>query len=279
MPHKRLRFFPRTDQLSVLTAVIGLGYAVSRFLHLPTRILAATLFGSPISVRVDGQLILLLLLTALITTGTDVLMRSHPLMPQDPLDLRPLRHWIVPALTALSVGVLLNGFSGAPLWFAGLLAGATLLVLVLVAEYVVIDAGHPAFAHTQIGLTVLTYLVALVWFGWVAQLGARGALSATSTLLIGGLISFRLLSLYGVPASHAGLNSLAVGLILAELMWVLGYWALPPLVVGAWLLLVLHLAVGLIRKGHSKGISGRTVLEHVLVAVIALALTALLVVD
>ena len=278
MPHKRPRFFPRTDQLSVLTAVIGLGYAVSRFLHLPTRILAATLFGSPISVRVDGQLIMLLLLIALITTGTDVLMRSHPLLRQDPLDLRPLCHWIVPTLTALCVGVLLNGLSGASLWFAGPLAGATLLVLVLVAEYVVIDAGHPAFAQTQIGLTVMTYLVALVWFSWVAQLGARGALSATSTLLIGGLTSFRLLSLHRVAAEPAGWNSLAVGLILAEMMWVLGYWALPPLVTGVWLLAVLHLGVGLIRGGHKEDLNGRAVLEHVLVAVIALALTALLLV-
>lgn len=277
MRQKRPRFFPRTDQLSVLTAVIGLGYAVSRFLYLPARTIEATLFGSPISVRVDAQLIILLLLTALIATGTDILMRSHPRLHHDPLDLRPLCHWIVPTLTALSVGVLLNGLAAGSVWLLGMLVGATLLVFVLVAEYAVIDSAHMAFSHMQIGLSFMAYLVALVWFVWVAHLGARGALSVTSTLLVGGLISFRLLHLQDVPAPQAGWNSLAVGLLLAELLWVLGYWALPPLVVGAWLLVVLHLAIGYVRKGYNRGLFRWEVAEYTLVAVIALALTALLI--
>ena len=175
MQQKLPRFFPRTDELSVLTAVIGLGYAVSRFIQLPSRTLEAMLFGSPISVRVDGKLILLLLLTALITTGTDVLMRSHPRLRQDPLDLRPfLCHWILPSLTAVNVGMLLNGLMEGSVWLLGMLAGTAVLVLVLVAEYAVIDSEHPAFYQMQIGLTLLAYLVALVWFSWVAQQGARG---------------------------------------------------------------------------------------------------------
>ena len=277
MLQKRPRFFPRTDQLSTLTAVIGIGYSVSRFLHFPARILEATLFGSPISVRVDGQLILLLLLTALITTGTDVLMRSHSRLRHNPLDLRPLCHWIVPALTALIAGLLLNGLAEGSTWLLGMLVGVAVLVFVLVAEYAVIDPAHLAFSQMQIGLTLLAYLVALVWFSWVAQLAARGALSATSTLLIGGLVSFRLLHLYAIPALQAAWNGLAVGLLLAELMWVLGYWALPPLVIGAWLLVVLHLAVGLIRQGRDRGLSRRELVEFTFVAVIALALTVLLV--
>mgnify|MGYP001168162845 CR=1 FL=1 len=277
MPQQRPQFFPRTGQLSVLTAVIGLGYAVSRFLHLPARNLETMLFGSPISVRIDGKAILLLLLTALITTGTDVLMRSHPRLRQDPLDLRPLCHWIVPSLTALGAGVLLNGLAAGPLWLLGMLVGTAVLVLVLVAEYAVIEPAHQVFYQMQIGLTLLAYLVALVWFSWVALLGVRSAFSATSTLLIGGLISFRLLRLHAIPAPEAGWNSLAVGLLLAELMWVLGYWSLPALVVGAWLLVVLHLAIGFVRIGHNRNLSGRSVAEYTLVALIALALTMLLV--
>ena len=276
MPQKPSHFFPRTDQLSVLTAVISLGYVVSRFLYLPARTMEATLFGSPISVQVDGQLILLLLLTALITTGTDVLIRSHPCLREDPLDLRPLCHWIVPALTALSVGVLLNGLAAGSLWLLAMLAGATVLMLVLVAEYAVIDPAHLAYHQMQIVLTLLAYLTALVWFSLVAQLGA---LAVTSTLLIGWLLSFRLLHLHAVPAPQVVWNSLAVGLLLAELMLVLGYWALPPLAVGACLLVVLHLAVGFTQQVNRKSHIGLAVVEYVLVAVIALALTALLVLD
>ena len=277
MPQKRPRFFPRTDQLSVLTAVIGLGYAVSRFLHLPARVLEATFFGSLISLRVDGQLILLLLLTALITAGTDVLIRSHPRLRQDPLDLRPMCHWIVPSLTAISVGVLLNGLADGSLWLLGILAGVTVLVLVLVAEYAVIDPAHLAFSQMQIGLTLLTYLVALAWFIWLARLSVHGAISATSMLIIGGLISFRLLHLHTIPVPQSSWNGLAVGLILAELMWVLGYWSMSPFVVGACLLVVLHLTVGFILKGSNKSLSRRAVVEYTLVAVFALALTVLLV--
>ena len=276
MPYERPRFFPRTDQLSVLTATIGLGYVLSRFIHLPARTVETMLFGSPISVHVDGQVILIFLLAALITNGTDVLIRSHPSFLLEPLNLHPLSHWIMPALTSLIVGVLLNSIAEESLWFLGMLVGVTILVIVLVIEYAVIEPERPSFSRLQIGCTLLAYLVALVWFVWVAQLGVRSAISGTSILLIGGLISFRLLLLYGVVAPEAGWNSLVVGLILAELMWALGYWALPPLVVGAWLLIVLHLCVGIIRMGRKTGIFGRSVAEYAIVAFVALAISTLL---
>ena len=276
MLQKSQHFFPRTDQLSVLTAVIGLGYASSRFLYLPARAIETTLFGSPISVQIDGQMIMLLLLTALITTGTDVLIRSHPCLSQDTLDLRPLCHGIVPGLTALSVGVLLNGLEAGSLWFLGMLAGATVLMLVLVAEYAVIYSDHIVFHKMEIVLTLLTYLTALVLFSLVAQLGV---IAAPVTLFMGGLLSFRLLHLHSDPARQVGWNSLAVGLLLAELILVLGYWALPPIAVGACLLVALHFAVNIIQQGIRKSHIGLVVVEYVLVAVIALGLTALLILE
>ena len=276
MLHKRPRFFPRTDQLSVITATIGLGYVLSRFMFLPDRTVETMLFGSPISVHVDGQAILIILLAALITNGTDVLIRSHPRFLLEPLNLHPLSHWIVPALTTLIVGVLLNSIPDQSLWLLGMIVGVSILAIVLVIEYAVIEPERPLISRLQIGCTLLSYLVALAGFVWVAQLGVRSVISGTSILLIGGLISFRLLLLYGVEAPESGWNGLVVGIILAELIWALGYWALPPILVGAWLLVVLHLSVGIICMGRKRVTLGRSVREHAIVAFVALAISTLL---
>lgn len=276
MSHKRPRFFPRTDQLSVITATIGLGYVLSRFMFLPDRTVETMLFGSPISVHVDGQAILIILLAALITNGTDVLIRSHPSFRLEPLNLHPLSHWIMPALTTLTAGVILNSIPEQSLWLLGMIVGVSILVIVLVIEYSVIEPEMSLISRLQIGYTLLSYLVALVGFVWVAQLGVRSAISGTSILLIGGLISFRLLLLHGSDSAEAGWNSLVVGLILAELMWALGYWALPPMLVGSWLLIVLHLSVGIICMGRKRVTFGRAVREHAIVAFVAFAISALL---
>ena len=52
---------PAYDRLSVVTAVIVLGYALTRVVEIPSRIVETTLFGSPIGITLDGQSLLLLL--------------------------------------------------------------------------------------------------------------------------------------------------------------------------------------------------------------------------
>ena len=72
------RYFPDRDRLSILTAVILLAYALARFIPLPSRELTTTLFGSSIGIELNGPVIILLMVAALISTGSDTLIRSHP---------------------------------------------------------------------------------------------------------------------------------------------------------------------------------------------------------
>ena len=100
------RHFPDRDRLSVVTAVIVLAYALARIVELPSRLLSATLFGSSIGFELNGQVIILLMVAALISTGSDTLIRSHPRFARE--SMRTFAHWILPGGTALALGLLLN---------------------------------------------------------------------------------------------------------------------------------------------------------------------------
>ena len=69
------RSFPSRDRLSVLTAVIVLAYALARFLDIPARAIGGTFFGSALGLELNGQFLMMLLVAALISAGSDTLIR------------------------------------------------------------------------------------------------------------------------------------------------------------------------------------------------------------
>ncbi|MBI5054418.1 MAG: hypothetical protein HZB52_14290, partial [Chloroflexi bacterium] len=92
-PSNSVRYFPNRDRLSVITAVILLAYTLTRFVDIPTREISATLFGSSIGFELNGQIILLAIVAALISTGSDTLIRSHPKSESTTGGTVP--HWIL----------------------------------------------------------------------------------------------------------------------------------------------------------------------------------------
>lgn len=262
------RQLPINGQLSVLTALIALGYTLARFLDLPTRLVETTVLGSPIAFHVNGQTIALLLVSAIITSGSDTLIRSHPRLQLDAGHVHPAIHWIMPGFAALAVGMMLTVPPMGPAWWLGLALGVTCLTLLLIAEYAVVDPIEGGFPAARLCITMLAYLTMLSLLSWLLRNVAQ---VAPLTVLIAGLIAFRLLVLHGASYRQAGINGLVVGLVLAECAWVLGNWAIPPLVSALVLLTVLHLITGLIQHSLSQSLPQRTLLlEYGVVGVIAL---------
>src|SRR5713101_4383667 len=157
------RHLPHADRLSVLTAVILLAYALTRVLDLPTRAVHTTLFGSALGFDLNGQVLMLLLVAALISAGSDTLVRSHPYLAQRPGETTVL-HWILPGASALVLGAVLNRTPNGLLWWLGLALSALVLISVLIAEYVAVDRSDPAWDLAVLGLTALAYGLALVLF-------------------------------------------------------------------------------------------------------------------
>lgn len=261
------RYFPDRDRLSIVTAVIVLAYALARFVDIPAREYKATLFGSTIGVEMNGQLMLLLMVAALISTGSETLIRSHPRSESG--YGRNALHWILPGATSLALGLLLNLAPIGPVWWLGLAISACLLVIVLVAEYTVVAPVDPAYRAASLGLTALTFIVALTLFGWIRFTGTRAALSATGAAMLAALLALRLLMLNGAAFGRGLIYSGVVGLVVGQAMWALNYWRVTPTSAGLLLLVLFYVLQGLAQQ-HLTGqqITRRTIVEFAVVGVI-----------
>lgn len=250
----RMRYWPNRDRLSVLTAVIVLAYTLTRFL--------SAMEG--LSAR---PWLLPVLVAALISTGADALIRSHPRFRGG----RTVVHWIVPGVMALGLGAALEQLPDGPLWWLGLALSAVALIAVLVAEFVVVEEVDPNRTAAAWLLGGLIYALALMLF-WLAQTAADEAIAAGITGLAALALAWRLFVLGRVALGRAAVAAGVVGLISAQAVWLVGYW--PVLASGAALLSLLpfYLSVGVLQQ-HLRGhLTGRVWLEYGLVGLVALTL-------
>ncbi len=258
------RHLPHPDRLSVLTAVIVLAYALTRVIDLPSRAVRTTLFGSALGIELNGQLLMLVLVAALISAGADTLVRSHPRLAGQPRHTTVI-HWILPGASALVLGAALNLAPNGLIWWLGLAVSAVVLIVVLVAEYVVVDRDDEAWDVAALGLTALSYGLALVLFALLRSLSARAVISASVAGLVAGSLALRLFVLKAAPARRSALHALVVGLVSAEAVWALGYWRVTAGSAGLLAMIPFYLTVGLAQQQLAGQITRRIWIEYAIV--------------
>lgn len=268
---RRTRHFPSRDRLSVLTAVILLAYALTRFLDLPVRALHTTVFGSALSLELGGPLLMLVLTGALIGTGADTLIRSHPAFARRGAR-STVQHWLLPGATALVLGAALNRLPEGLLWWLGLGVSALALLAVLVAEYVLVDPDDPAREAAALTLTALAYALALVLFVLLRSLGARAAISAPVGGLVAAGLAWRLFALRQVPVGPATVYAGLIGLIAAEIIWALNYWRVNASSAGVLAMIPFYFGVGIAQHHLSGRLSPRVWVEYGLVGGLGFAI-------
>ncbi len=253
----------------MLTAVILLAYALTRVLELPTRAVGTTLFGSALGFELTGRVLMLLLAAALISAGSEGLIRSHPALAGRPA-ARTATHWIIPGAAALALGSLLNQAPDGPVWWLGLGLSAAVLLAVLVAEFVVVDPSDPAFDLASLALTALAYALALVLFALLRGSGARAIISATAGGLVASALAFRLFVLRTAPGARAALYAAFTGLVTAEVIWAINYWRIAPSSAGLLAMIPFYLVVGLSQQQLAGRLNRRVWLEYALVGAVSL---------
>lgn len=265
------RHLPSRDRLSVLTAIILLAYALARALDLPTRTVGTTLLGSAVGLELNGPVLMLLVVAALISAGSDTLIRSHPRL-EGWTGYSTVAHWIVPGAAALAFGSLLNRVPGGALWWIGLGLSAILLIAILVAEYTVVDREDAAWDAAALVLTAGTYALALLLFALLHSLSARALISATAAGIAAAALALRLFLLKTPSASGTGLYALFVGLLVAETIWALTYWRVPA--GGAALLALVPFYVGTgVAQQHLAGrLNRRLWVEYLVVGAVGLVI-------
>jgi hypothetical protein len=225
------RHLPESDRLSVLAATILLAYASARFVDLPAWDLGLQLPGIYLSLEINVRTVVALLVAGLTATGAEWLLREHPSLG----NRSTLQHWLLPALTAWVIGVPLYRLPPGPQWLASFAIGGALLMLVLVAEYIVIDPQDVRHALATAGLTAVSFALFLMLAITLRSAGLRLFQILPVLTLFAGLVSLRTLHLR-LQGQWVFFQAGALALIVAQLAASLHYWPISPVTYGLALL-------------------------------------------
>ena len=146
---------PDVNRIGVLAAMIILAYTLANFVVFPEQGISAQFPGFYLAIPFNIDTITSILVAGLMATGSDWLLRDH--LALDGKSAFP--HWILPALTALVIGVPLNQLPYGPVWWAGLMFGTVVVVLVLIGEYISIDKTDVRQPLASAGLSAVAYTI------------------------------------------------------------------------------------------------------------------------
>jgi hypothetical protein len=262
---QRPHFLPDADRLSVLAAMILLAYALARFIDLPGTSLGVQLPGFYISLQLNVQTIVAFLVALLTATGADWLLREHPALGKG----ATIEHWLLPALTAWVIGIPLFQVPLGPLWWAGFAVGGAFLMLVLVAEYIVVDSEDIRQPVAAAGLTVLSFALYLILAITLRIAGLRAFLIVPGLGFAIGLVSLRTLHLR-LHGRWAFVPAGVIALLTAQIAAALHYLPITPVTYGLLLLGPAYALTSLLANLAEDEPLRQAVVEPALVLVIVL---------
>lgn len=224
---------PEINRFAIVSAAIMLAFALTQLISFPARLLVFSVFGIQLNFTLDFNTVITLLTSALAAIGMDWLILSHPDKGQYKNRWAYVRHWIMPVLTSLVIGIALNAFAGEALWWSVFLLGSLLLMAIFIAEYNVVpseDIRHPL---ARIGLTGLSFALFLLLS--IALYSANLRLYLRLPVVGLGAMMVISRSIYLRVGRWEVLWALVNSLILSEIAVGFHYLPLPPIQIGLYL--------------------------------------------
>jgi hypothetical protein len=234
------RHLPDANRLSVLLAAVLLSYALAQLVDTQPVSFSFTLFNIQFSLPLNLTVVATLLSVGLTATGMDWLLRGHPHFEQ----ANTVEHWLVPALTALVIGVLLYNLTSGPGWWLSFALGGVILSLVFLSEYIVLDPSDVRYPAASAALNALSFALFLILTFALRYAGTRLALMALAVLLASSMVTLRALHLR-LAGRWEFAWSAGIGLVCIQFAAALHYWPLTPLQFGLALLAPLYAVTGL----------------------------------
>ena len=215
---------PDLNRVSVLTATILLAYALARFLVIPVWEISFDLLGVYFELALDLQSVMVLMAAALTVAGADWLYFDHPALH----GRSRVPFGVLPALTALVLGVVLNQMPFNANWWLGLFGGGAALSLVLAGEYLSInieDVRHPLAGALLIAAAFALFLALGTS---LVTAGLRLYVLAPAVFLEAFMVSLRVLHLR-LQGEWAVYDALVIAFVVGQLAAGLHYWAVSPI--------------------------------------------------
>ncbi len=221
------RYLPNPDQISVIAATILLTFALVGFISLPEQDIRIELWNIYLLFSIDSQSVIMVVASILAATGSDWLIRNHPLWKKK----HTLEHWVAPLLTALVMGFLISRLgSGTFVWMSYLL-GAIFLMGILIAEYITVNPNDPNYPLAITILLAISYLLFLFFCILIHLLSSRLLFTLPAVFLASWLVSLRSLKLR-LPQNWAFLEALLITIITTQIAAALHYWPISSLSFG-----------------------------------------------
>jgi hypothetical protein len=217
--------------LSIVSAAILLAYAASRFVDIPPLESGLQLPGFYLEIEVNIHTVVTLLVAGLTATGADLLLREHPKL----VGTRTTEHWLLPALTAWTLGYPLIRLEIGLQWMISFILGGVILMLVLVAEYIAVDPDDDRYPLASAALTAVSFALFLILTISLQSAGLRLYLILPALLLAAALVSLRTLHLR-VVGRWLFMPTLVIIVVLAGIISALHYWPLSPISFGLMIL-------------------------------------------
>jgi hypothetical protein len=176
---------PDLNRLSITVSTIILAYTLTNFITIPSQELSLSLFGILFNIPINFTSLVSILVAGLTASGTAWLIYDHPNRPDRG---NAVIHWLLPSLTSLVLMLAVNQLPfGLTWWIAAGFSGLGIL-LVLTAEFVVLDADNVFYAPAEIVITALSValflLLAVSLHGTEARLFYRVPIISTAALMV-----------------------------------------------------------------------------------------------
>lgn len=170
--------------------MILLAYSSTAFISIPTRNLSIQFPGFLLEFNLNFITIVAVVSAGLAAAGADWILSSHP--NADPRTR--WQHWMVPAFTAVVIGITLGTIPLGPAWWFVFGLSALLMAGVLISEYISSDPQDLRYSFAVLGLTAVSYALFLIIVVTLTGVGFRLYVLLAAILPAVFLISLR--SLY-----------------------------------------------------------------------------------
>lgn len=130
------RNLPDIDRFSVVMALVLIAYSLTAVVSFPTQSVNIQLPGFLLAFDVNFLTVVSVIVAVMAAAGCDWLIDEHPFIEKS----TRWYHWLLPALTALVIGVPLGVLQVSPAWWGVFTLGGILLAAVFLSEYISVDS-------------------------------------------------------------------------------------------------------------------------------------------
>lgn len=183
--------WPNRQRLSILLAAILLAFVIARFVQLPGIPISIGFLGILLSLEININSFIAVIVAGITASGTDWLIRDHPRLDNKPTG----KHLVLPGLTAWIFSFPLSFLTDNSLWWAGFVAAGVVLLVVIVAEYVAADPEDIRQPIASAGLIALSFMIFLVFVVSLRSIGLRLFFMLPAVGFSTGLVSLRAINL------------------------------------------------------------------------------------